>query len=122
MCCQKQLGQSWDMLLAEIEHDEKHLVDYKMYNLSIVQLQLRQNKAQIWWMRFFSLIIALPEAEHFDVVGRLLKDVHKHCLGIVPEDFISKSIFAMQNLRANDRYNILYGLAVGLGTIQPHSH
>ena len=71
----------------------------------------------------FSLIIALLEAEHFDVVGRLLKDVvHKHCLGIVPEDFISKSISAMQNLRANDRYNILYGLAVGLGTIQPHSH
>ena len=38
----------------------------------------------------FSLITTLPEAEHFDAIGRLLKDVaHKHCLGIaVPEDYI----------------------------------
>ena len=59
-------------------------------------------------------------AECFDAFGHLLMDVaRKHCLGIViPENFISKSISAMQNLRANDRYNILYGLAVGLGTMQ----
>ena len=43
-----------------------------------------------------------------------------HGLGIViPNDFLSKSISAMQNLRASDRHNILYGLAVGLGTTRP---
>ena len=72
-------------------------------------------------MRFFSLANTLPEAEHFNAVGRLLKDVVRmHGLGIVvPDDFISKSISAMQNLRASDRHNILYRLAVGLDTTRP---
>ena len=32
---------------------EKHLLDYRMHSFTITQLQLRQNKAQILWMRFF---------------------------------------------------------------------
>ena len=114
---QKELGRSRDVPLTEMEHSGLQGAQLNHHSIATQTEQGAKNIVD----ETLSLISTLPEAEHFNAVGRLLKDVVRmHGLGIViPDDFLSKSISAMQNLRASDRHNILYGLAVGLGTTRP---
>ena len=68
-----------------------------------------------------ALFNSYPESESFNVINKLLQTtVLKQKLNItIPDDFLSNSISAMCHLNKCGRYNVIYGVAEGIGTMRP---
>lgn len=68
-----------------------------------------------------SLLKSMSEAEQLNTVDELLSATVKmlHINIDLPKDFVSKAVAGMQHLQKCQRYNIIYGIAKGFGTMRP---
>ena len=68
-----------------------------------------------------TLLMSVSEAEQLNMMDELLSATLKmlHINIDLPKDFVSKAVAGMQYLKKCQRYNIIYGIAKGFGTMQP---
>ena len=68
-----------------------------------------------------SLLRSMSEAEQLNTVDELLSATVKmlHINIDLPKDFVSKAVAGMRHLKKCQRYNIIYGIVKGFGTMRP---
>ena len=66
-----------------------------------------------------TLLMSVSEAEQLNMMDELLSATLKmlHINIDLPKDFVSKAVAGMQYLKKCQRYNIIYGIAKGFGSM-----